>query len=237
MEYLPIKKLYHGSPVLFEKFNTDGLGFDDGKMAVTAGYYFTDNLNEALTYSGENGYIYEIDLKQTFEYKTNKDVEWIDANNGKRIIRLNSYNDVSSDLHFNLTSSQISSIIKKSNNYIDKLLNFEYFDINNKFEIQKVLKKVSSNYKEYYFKNDNNLLHGINVLGNDWFSDSAEEMNEFNILISEKLNITCFAKEISDDTNNYIFLNSDLIPSLKIYKAKDLIKEISNKNKVKKNKL
>jgi len=63
------KKIYHGSPSKFKKFETSGQGKNYG-----IGIYFTEDLTEAKDYavsSDEDGYVYEVKLNASNSYDPN----------------------------------------------------------------------------------------------------------------------------------------------------------------------
>lgn len=209
-------KLYHGSSKYFENFNQEGLGFNSGQMAVTAGYYFTTNKEEALNYANsenEKGYLYQVDLSFKNKYKAGFDPEYVEEDSWKKVVLLDQNNNISRELHQNITIPQIKSILKSHPNWKEKLLDYEDIDINNRNQVNNALRNVANIYKEIFKEN---FLDGFNVLGNDWFNENVEMLNLYNQTFVDKVWILGFAKEFDDGNLHFVFLDYNDIPELKI---------------------
>ena len=53
-------KLYHGSPNKFDKFDINKIGSNVGTAGASIGFYFTSEIEEALSYGT---YVYVVDVK------------------------------------------------------------------------------------------------------------------------------------------------------------------------------
>ena len=139
--------LYHGSPVDFDEFTNDGLGVEKEQgMAVTAGYYFTNNFEEAKKYAGENGFVYEIKLNLDLEYKANNEPEYVTKEvitfsqeeidkqlkekgkayhkivKTKSLLMIDMNNKLLRKPHQNVTAKKIMSILKKKKKLERKII-------------------------------------------------------------------------------------------------------------------
>lgn len=210
-------KLYHGSSKHFENFNQEGLGFNNGNMAITAGYYFTTNKEEALKYANsENGkgYLYQVDLSFDNKYKKARfDPEYVEKKSWKKVVLLDRNNNISRELHQNITIPQIKGILKSHPNWKEKLLDYEDIDINNRNQVNNTLRKVANIYKEVFAEN---FLNGFNVLGNNWFNENVEMLNLYNQTFVDKVWVLGFVKEFDDGNLHFVFLDYNDIPELKI---------------------
>lgn len=225
MNFVNKVKIYHGSPYLFEAFNQDGLGFNKdttSNMAITAGFYFTTDKNEALGYA-QSGYLYETELAFDLNYKANKDPELIldnkgEPNHGMRFVSLTWDNEIEKDLHKNITASQIKAILKKNPDWQEKILDYYDVNLNNRFEVDRALSKIAQSYSDTC---KNNLLRGLNYLGNDWF-EGKDLTYILNQEFSKRTNILAFDKTQGVDANgepitHFCFLDGSLIPKFKVH--------------------
>lgn len=241
--------LFHGSPYFFDNFTIQGLKNDNSVMAVTAGYYFTTSLNEAIAYSKnelnviqeqKNGYVYKIDLENLdLEYKAGKDPQRFHKNG----ILLDL--DNIKEKHFTVKVSDIERIIKKlpKEDLIDKINNyFDFYDDKFKYSSERdkinfFVKKIANIYSSL-FKDD--FLHGFNILGNDFFNNSNEEIDLYNKTFSKIFNIMAFTIEREFDgkqEKHYIFLDKDRIPKITRYNAHEVeVKMVQEKEKIKQEK-
>lgn len=239
--------LFHGSPHSFDNFTIQGLKNNDSAMAVTAGYYFTTSLQEAMTYivnkkealenEKKQGFVYRVDLENLdFEYKAGKDSQCVHENG--IILDLNNIEEK----HFTIKTSNIERIIKKlpKADLIDKINNYyDFYDpkfgsTSERDKINYLVKKIAHQYMSL-FKED--FLHGFNVLGNDFFNNSNEEIALYNNTFSRMFNIMAFSIEREFNgkpEKHYIFLDKDRIPSIIKYHAHEVeIKMAQEQEKLK----
>ena len=249
--------LYHGSPVDFDEFTNDGLGVEKEQgMAVTAGYYFTNNFEEAKKYAGENGFVYEIKLNLDLEYKANNEPEYVTKEvivfsqeeidkqlkekgkayhkivKTKSLLMIDYNNNLLIKPHQNVTAKKIIAILKKKKNWKEKLLDYEDIDITKSYQVENALRNVANIYYERF---KYNYVDGLNVLGNDWFNDTKEEVEQFNYLFSNSLSLLGFIKKFEnnegkEDNLHVIFFNKEDIPQFKKIDL-SLINEIDNSSK------
>lgn len=225
MEFVNKVKIYHGSPYKFDEFNQEGLGFNeesDGVMAITAGFYFTTDLNEALEYA-QGGYIYETELNFGLGYKAGKDYEFILKNKEEkghqmRFICLSNKNDIISDLHSTITSSQVKRMLKLVPNWKEKLSDYHDIDIKDASQVNSALNSVAKDYAKIC-KDD--MLYGLNCLGNDWFI-GKEETYILNQAFAKATRTLAFTKEMGRDEEgnqriHFCFLDGSLIPKFQVH--------------------
>lgn len=193
-------KFYHGTPIdLSNGFQNIGLKNKNSFMAVTAGYYFTNNLETALNYSRKSNsnnneynfnYVYEIEIDDDYFKNHILNV----SETGHHIVK---------NENIKLTNQNIVDIILQANNLEDKIQNF--IDIDNKISPNKLKSYISDIVNQYYSIDlfEDNYVDLLNMIGNDWFH-SNEELEICNRMFIKKTGIECFQRELDVE-----FMNPD----------------------------
>ena len=213
---------------------------DYSNAAVTAGFYFSTDIDDAIGYSFDRnnknyGYLYEITVNPDNFIHLDRNLELLD--NSQVINAIN--HSFSNNTNFLIE-------LLKSEQYLDVLWDFDDLsqygdDISLMNYIEKtLLPDIANQYLERFTdKNGNiNMLKILNMIGNDFYNGDTESINKKFIQITSK---SGFLVDYNKDVNNlnfvtnekhkfhFVFLDADEVNKrLKQVKQIDYKKNVSN---------
>lgn len=155
MKISPRKRFYHGSPVRIERFDTSFM--NKGTQALGSGFYFSDDLTDALSYASDKG---------------NVATEGIVTEPTLHTVMLDIKNPLVKGKLGTLSIEQVKAIVLRlpENDLYEALMDFGDVD---SYGVEKVLHKVA----DVYAGDDVELSYKLFCLASDLFDDHVDLFN------------------------------------------------------------